>query len=569
MFKKEPHIKALSNLKNSERKKLLTTCKEQVEQGDYAFPSQIVKQTTFKTPFTTGIVYTDDQNTPIWFKEKFSELLYPTVYTCWENPNLLPIVLAHEYVVEEKLLQGANLMLPGTVPPFDACCKKTALVGVASTKYPRTVKAIGIVQLDLPSFERVVGQTGVAVEIVHHFDDQLCKGMKIKLQPPDLGEMADVSTESEDEEDFVENKNEKGAENFKHGAEPKEPIAAFEDVSEQLEQLSVNEVDHFITRSLYYTLTQEPAVDLPISASNFVSNHILRNLPPVDHSQVNIKKSSWKKSSKFLKHFEKEGFLKLKGKGDDITVVGATKDKTELKSFVPYRRGDPASDKGTTTTSKSDKTTMLAAHSLYKPLSNAKDFVKVTDLPPNHLFSKQDVKAAVDNYITAKKLVNPENKATIILDDLLFSMVNRATKKENAKRIVPRAQIMEPLLAHNFGEHFVVVRPDGSSLFKNSLRGSIPQIKIVTEMKIGRKVVTKVSNFDKFDIDASELASELRKKCSGSTTIGETVSSPKTPEVTVQGPHGPTAIEILNEHGIPTKWIDFTNKIKPKKKRQH
>lgn len=555
MFKKEPQIKALSNLKNSEIKKLLSTCRLQRASDSYSFPTQVVKQTTFKTPLTTGTVYTDENGNPIWFKEKFSDLLFPTVYTCWENRDILPVVLAHEHVVEEKLLGGANLMLPGMVPPFDSRSIKTAMVGVASTKSPNVIKAIGIVQLDLPSYSRVIGESGVAVEIIHHYEDGLCKALKVKIEPPENDQICGSTNEEDssiEDAPIINNT-------------VQEPLVDLNDISEELSQLTVEEVDHFFTRSLYYTLTQDERLELPIDASKFVSNYILRNLPPVNHELVNMKKTSWKKSAKFLKHFEKEGFLKLKGKGDDLVVVGFNKDKEDLKRFVPYRIGQ--NNGGEKTKPAESKPDMMSAISFYKPISSSKDFMKITELPPNKLFIQPEIKLALDSYISKKNLVNPEDKSTILLDDLLFTMVNRSSKKEFSRRIIARAQVLKPFISNNFTEHFQVLKPDNTFLFKHPLKGSIPQIHIVTEMKIGRKVITRVSNFEKFNIDADDVASLLRKRCSGSTTIGETTTAPKTVEVTVQGPHGPTVISLMNEFGVPTKWINFTNKLKKNKRR--
>ncbi|CAR25183.1 Tma64p [Lachancea thermotolerans CBS 6340] len=574
MFKKEPQIKALSNLKNSERKNIQSQCKEQTGSSEYAFPSQVIKQTTFKTPFTTGTVFTDQKNVPIWFKEKFSDLLYPTVFTCWSNSKLLPIVLAHEYVVEEKLLKGANLMLPGTVPPFDERCVKTRMVSVASTAAPDVVKAIGIVQINLPQYSRVIGESGVAVEIVHTFGDELCKVFKVKLQPPE-GSAAILDSESEEEADIEDDTGVPSAPESlaapKSLQDVQEPLVNVEDISEQLTELRVEDVDHFFTRSLYYSLAHDAKLETPISASNFVSNHILRNLPPIDHTQVNMKKTSWKKTAKFLKYFEKEGFLKLKGKGDDLTIIGVDRTKSELKNFAPYRIGGGASssEKGASSVAnEKEQASVMKAVSLYRPISSTKAFLSATDLPPNQMFTQQDIKSAVDKYISAKNLVSPDNKSAVRLDDLLYDLVNRSSKKENAVRTIARAQIMAPVLKGNFSEHFLILKADGTPLFKHPVKGSIPQVQIVTEMKIGRKVVTKVSNFEKFQVDADELAEALRKKCSGSTTIGEANTSPKTLEVTVQGPHGPAVIELLNESGIPTKWINFVNKLKKNKKRK-
>ncbi|SCV00271.1 LAME_0G08636g1_1 [Lachancea meyersii CBS 8951] len=572
MFKKDPQIKALSNLKNSERKRIQSQCQTQTGLTSYVFPSQVVKQTTFKTQFTAGTVFTDEANVPIWFKEKFIDLLFPTVYTCWNWPDLLPVVLAHEYVVEEKVVKGANLMLPGTVPPFDPRCVRYQMVGVASTRSPNIVKAVGIVQLDLPAYSRVIGETGVAVEIVHVFDDGLCKTFKAKVEPPEPGVSVESDSDEQVSESELDTEEQVQSETPKTDPTPGADLATdLENVAEQLAQLHTEDVDHFFTRSLYYTLTQDANFSVPVTSSNFVSNHILRNLPSVDLQQVNIKKTSWRKTAKFLKHFEKEGFLKLKGKGDDLVVVGvATKaSKPELANFVPYRVGGMAggSHSGAKQSQDQPQRPMMTAVTLYKPISSAKDFLRALDLKIDHLFTQQELKTGVDRYIAEKKLMSPDNRAAVRLDDLLYTAVNRAAKKENAVRTIPRAQIIAAILKGNFSEHFVILKPDGSPLFKNPLKGSIPTVEIVTEMKIGRKVVTKVSNFEKFQIDEQELAEMLRKKCSGSTTIGEKTTSPKTLEVTVQGPHGPAVIDLLNDQGIPTKWINFVNKLKKTKKR--
>lgn len=130
---------------------------------------------------------------------------------------------------------------------------------------------------------------------------------------------------------------------------------------------------------------------------------------------------------------------------------------------------------------------------------------------------------------------------------------------------MPRAQILDPLLANNFTEFYQIFKNDDSLLFKAPIKGSPPRIKITTEMKIGRKVITRVSNFEVFQIDPESLAGDLRKICSGSTTIGESQTF-KSAEVQVQGPHGQLIIDHLNNLGVPNKWIDFENKLKKKKR---
>lgn len=551
MFKKEPHVKALSNLKNSERKKLLQTCKEQTGCSEYSFLSPVVKQTNYKGQHSSGTVYTDENNVPIWFKEKHGELLFPTVYSCWSFPELLPIVLTHEFVIEEKIFNGANLMLAGTVPPFDPRCVPATVCGIASKENPTVVLAIGVVQLNLPSYDSVIGQQGVAVQVMHYLTDGLCQTFKVDLEPPRAPEDDTKATEVAEEPELER--------------DTSRTTVRVEDVAEVLDELSVEDVDNFFTRALYYTLTQDSNLELPITASKFISAHVLPNLPLVDPAVVNMKKTSWKKTAKYLKHFEKAGFLQLKGKGDDLVIVGVDKGKDELKSFVPYKTtADNSPRKGNAETTHSPD--VMYSEKYYKPINLGKDFVQCTSLPPKLLYTVPDLRDSLNEYIATHKLVDTRNKKMVLLDDLLYDMINKKKKSQDVPRCVSRAQILEPFLANNFTEFFQIFK-DETPLFKSPVKGSLPHVKIVTEMKIGRKVVTRVSNFEIFKINTDELAADLRKLCSGSTTVGETLTSPKTAEVQVQGAHGNLIIEHLNSKGIPSKWIDFESKLKSKKKR--
>lgn len=571
MFKKDPHVKALSNLKNSEAKKLLATCRSQTGNQEYSFPTNVIKQTNFQAQNSIGTVYTDADNKPIWFKEKHSDLLYPTVFSCWAHPGLVPVVLTHGFVIEERLFNGANLMLAGTVLPFDPRLKPGRVCGIASKHAPDVVMAIGVVQLDLPAYDSVLGKTGIAVQLVHYLPDGLSKVFKVNTEPPVSLEDSDEEIEEEEEAEEAEEAEAKESVQQPRSQEiaPQEKAVDINDIAEVLDEFRLEDVDQFLTRALYYTLTHDTKLELPISASNFISNHINHNLPSVDHEKVNVKKSSWKKTAKFLKHFEKEGYIKLKGKGDDLTVVGANKQKPELQNFQPYEIGGGVSSGKSSSNkngTKKDGSQQLRCETLYKPINLAKEFVQLTDLNPQDiLYTSQELKNAINDYIASNNLADQKNKKMVILDDLLYHLVNKKQSNTTAPRLVSRATIIEPFLANNFTPHFQVYKGD-IPLFKNPSKGNLPNIEIVTEMKIGRKVITRVSRFEVFHIDEDELAATLRRLCSGSTTIGETMTSPKYKEVTVQGPHGPLIIDHLNSLGIPTKWIKFDNKLKKKKK---
>ncbi|KTB03885.1 Translation machinery-associated protein 64 [Nakaseomyces glabratus] len=569
MFKKEPHIKALSNLKNSERKKLQEKCRIQTSNEEYSFGSNTIKQTNFKGITTIGTIYTDEGNAPIWFKEKHDEKLYPTVLACWRCPNLIPVVLTHSIVLEDHIFNGANLMISGTIPPFDERLTVGTVCGIADKRTPNLIVAVGIVQMNLPSFTRVIGETGVAVQIVHHLEDELFKVFKVKEEPPVelLQTQSSSSEELELEADIHEDETK-----VESNSDTEKEKSNLDDMAEVLDELRLEDIDYFITRALYYTISQDTKLETPTSASNFVSNHINHNLPKgTNLAEVNIKKSSWKKTAKFLKHFEKEGFLKLKGVGDDLTIVEVNKDKDEIKQFLPY---PVIGNQGSNTGSEGGNAkTTIKIVTLYKPINLAKDFISSNKVPLKQLYTEPEIKELINKYITTKDLVDKKDKKCVLVDDMLMTMIYKKKEDQATKsRVIPRANILQPVLQNNFNKNYHLFRITGNEqtpLTKTPLKGEPPKINIVTEMKIGRKVITKVSNFEVFQIDPEEFAADIRKKCSGSTTIGETTSSAKkTAEVQVQGPHGQLIISYLNDLGIPNKWIDFENKLKNKKKRK-
>lgn len=563
MFKKEPRVKALSNLKNSDRKKLLKNLQSQLHIDNITIPNDSeIKQTNFTSQHSMGTIYTNEQNIPILFKSKNHDTLYPTVFTCWSNPEMVPLIKTHDLVIEH-LYNGANLMIAGTLPPFDSRLKPGTVCGIVNYTNPKVVIGVGVIDMDVSGMDSVVGKKGVAVEVMHHMEDCLFPTFKVKLDMP----VIEISKEQEDvtqpEEPIIE----------KEDTPENAPSQSIDDLATVLDKLSVEDVDHFITRSLYYTIVIDDKVELPMNASNFISNHIMHNLPDVDHNEVNIKKSSWKKTAKFLKHFEKLGFLKLKGKDDNLVVISLNKDKDELKHFSSYKigggSGNTSTNKNNDTKGKLDKNGMFLS-TMYKPMNLGKTLMTYRDDSPlQRFYSSTDIRDCIQDYIKDKNLVDNKNKKMILLDDLLFNMVNiKKSQAAVAPRTVPRSSILEPVLKNNFGEFFQLYKDNGETpIFKEPLKGAMPHVKIVTEMKIGRKIITRVSNFEIFQITPEGLAADLRKICSGSTTIGETVASKKTAEVQVQGPHGNLIIEHLNKLGVPSKWIDFENKVKSKKKR--
>lgn len=100
--------------------------------------------------------------------------MYPTVYTLWHNPRIVPLLYT-PLVVVEKLQGGADLMTPGLQrgPPFPDRATKGAIVAVASLEAPTVPMAVGTCEIDVSALDKTQGMKGIAVSTFHWAGDEL------------------------------------------------------------------------------------------------------------------------------------------------------------------------------------------------------------------------------------------------------------------------------------------------------------------------------------------------------------------------------------------------------------
>lgn len=141
----------------------------------------------------SGTVYvgshegTDEGPRILWVK--VNEKMYPTVYTLWHNPGIIPLLFTPHFVVE-KLQGGADLMTPGLQrgPPFPKKAIKGAIVAIASLENPTVPMAVGTCEIDVSSLQQVQGAKGHAVQTFHWAGDELWSWSstgKSGTQPPE------------------------------------------------------------------------------------------------------------------------------------------------------------------------------------------------------------------------------------------------------------------------------------------------------------------------------------------------------------------------------------------------
>lgn len=219
MFKKEPTVKPLAPLRSSDRRKTADSIiaeyglqpkpsndsnvedKAAATAETTALRNALLPEGVQTARFTTthgpdlkqvsGTVYVGaypgDDARVLWFK--IEDRMYPTVYTLWKQPGIVPLLHTPGFVVQ-KLQGGADLMTPGLAngPPFHSKATKGAVVAIASLEQPSVPVAVGACLIDVSSLGAVQGSRGHAVQTMHWAGDEIwsySNSNKPGLSPPE------------------------------------------------------------------------------------------------------------------------------------------------------------------------------------------------------------------------------------------------------------------------------------------------------------------------------------------------------------------------------------------------
>uniref|UniRef100_A0A915CHZ6 Membrane insertase YidC/Oxa/ALB C-terminal domain-containing protein n=1 Tax=Parascaris univalens TaxID=6257 RepID=A0A915CHZ6_PARUN len=172
MFRKSFAVKSNTNLRNSDRRKLL---------GRLHFADRISAKAQVahvRLLNCNGVplnVYTFDRN-PLLFEIEDDPNLYPTVYFTWISPESFPCLLIREQVLS-FLDNGADLMLPGVIyrrgafPEFERNYPVTISV-VTNDGHLKGPVGVGVALMS--SMEMIAnGMQGRGVQILHLYKDFL------------------------------------------------------------------------------------------------------------------------------------------------------------------------------------------------------------------------------------------------------------------------------------------------------------------------------------------------------------------------------------------------------------
>lgn len=650
MFKKKPNIKPLSPLRSSDRRKLADQIIQDYElepatqatPDSEQTPEQKAEVTAARTSlrnsllpdnaqsarFTTthgpdlkqasGTVYVGSQDGEesriLWFQ--IEGRLYPSVYTLWRNPDIVPLLHTPSIVVK-KLQGGADLMTPGLAggPPFPPKATSGAVVAIASTDKPAVPVAVGVCEIDVSTLEKVQGAKGHAVENMHWAGDELWSysvNSRPGQQPPDEIEgwtkvleargltekVESLAIDDQDEHGGVALQNGQGADGL-----TEKPARAELQSEEQphsqpnAKPLSSKEIDDAFRNAFIYGIhhfkTTNPSqknfgLVFPLSQSFVMSTLVQPFLPaftPEQSEQLQIKKTSWKNIKKFVKSFDKAKLLRTKEKdGNEIVILDIDFEDEAITSFKPYRlpkketttgtslgRGEAATDKIDTGDDSVGQKVQVVSY--FRPTSKLQPVFDAASAS-KALFTPPEVREIITKYIEQESLVSETNKRIVKLNPTLANAVFDGTgsldKEVLTKGTVPRDALIDRIL-HGMANSYAIIRNGAEPGSVKAKSGAPPKVHITLETRSGNKTVSKVSGLEAYHINPRPLADELRKVCAGSTSVEPLAGAAKknekeVMEVMVQGPQKDAIVKALERRGVDKRWVEVLDKTKGKKK---
>jgi len=95
-------------------------------------------------------------------------------------------------------------------------------------------------------------------------------------------------------------------------------------------------------------------------------------------------------------------------------------------------------------------------------------------------------------------------------------------------------------------------------------KGKLKQISVIVKARQGRRATTCVIGFESFQVEADDLAEELRKVCASSTFVNP-LPGKGGQEVMVQGKQPKAVTDLLMAKGVPKQWIEAKDTTAGKK----
>ncbi|XP_072537162.1 eukaryotic translation initiation factor 2D isoform X2 [Salminus brasiliensis] len=514
--------------------------------------------------------------------------VYPTVYTLWRYPDMVPSFTTWAPVVQ-KLIGGADLMLPGVVvssaglPVVNKgdCCA----INIVSNRAPVAVGTAAMSSSDM----RSSGMKGKGVNVLHTYMDQLW-AFGDKTVPP-IVSVTDTSVQADGEMDGVECGEGEEEELMKNEGEESEgwdgsEMAAVQSSCQSLQDLSLGkqekeeeteeaeqevqgeeevddsrspqeQMDSLLYQCFLHALKIKlKKSELPLLTGTFLRKHMASCCPKGKH--LDIKKSSYKKLSKFLQTMQKERSLvrvKELSKGVD-SIVEVDWMNSELRSFRIPDDWEPPEE-----CVEQGESCEVVYHPpeitpLYGVTARLQPLFQDTHQKKGAVLQASEVRTIITEYVKRNELVHETNKSYVKINPVLCDCLLEKSEYQEVEvlkwddlfsRTLSKMQACHQLL---FPGHAPVVK-----------KGQVEPIDITVASRGSNKKVTIIKNLEGFGIDPAVVADILQHRVQASSVLHDVPGAKDRQLVQVQGNQVQHVGRLLLEqYQIPRKYIQGLDK---------
>ncbi|XP_040193463.1 eukaryotic translation initiation factor 2D isoform X2 [Rana temporaria] len=450
MFCKAFRVKSHSALKSSDRKKL---------RGDLSstFPSLTAEKLAELMPPKEDLtvakvfvhkgdavsIYVHNRN-PIIFE--LGKNFYPTVYTLWRYPDLLPVFTTWPPVFE-RMSGGADLMLPGILmSSFGLPEVQQGTVCAITLVGNRAPVAIGVATMSTKGM-LASGMKGKGFNILHTYKDQLCP----------------------------------------------------------------------------------------------------------EGQQVDIKKSSYKKLSKFLQAMQQRNILQVKELSKGVeSIVEIHWKHPDVISFVAPETVLPLETCETSDGGRKQPYQPPEILSLYGINAKMLPLFQASGHRKGDLLTPNDVRSVIITYVKTNELVHSDNKNFVTVDPIICDCLLNASEKYDLlllkwDDLVTRClERMQPSHRVSFPGSSPVVR-----------KGNIEAIDVAVAQRGSNKKVTIIKNLELYGLDPVSVGSLLQQRVQASFSCTVLPGTKDRVQVQIQGNQVSQTGKLLVEHfKIPRKYIN-------------
>lgn len=574
LFSKSFKVKSNSQLKGSERKKLrseiLKNFQELTEEDVLSIipnkeAASVMKVFTHSKDLV--MVYCAVNN-PIVFE--YEGVLFPTVYLLWQFPQLLYNFTTWPQVFP-KLAGGADLMLPGVVLQGEFSAKsygnlqKGERVAINTTTNLAPV-AVGMTYLSSVDMF-LCGKRGKAVRVLHFLGDDLwAQGTKSAV--PNLGPPSGFSCENQEEEQDCVEKSDLVSQVSEIDIASPEPESLCnsetdkadveqcttntltdeicEEASEQSEKDSDEKelMDELIMYCFLKALkTTAKKAEYPMLASTFCKQHLLAACPP--GRTLDVKKTSYKKLSKFLVEMDSLGIIKVKELNKGVQrIMSMDLSHPRLREFV-YAEDDSGTSQPETKDQgckgSPEITEMYVVTAAVLPLFKHFGHVKGTSLPVSLL------RKYITDYVKEENLQSASDRRMVNLDATLRKVTNMSDETVSLSWEDVITKIMSRMT------HSYQCTLSGKATVVN--KGKLEPITIHVAKRTGNKKVTLIDNLELYGVVIQDFSRECQHGVAASTSISS-VPGKKSQQLMVQGDQTAFVEKLLRtKYEIPKRYI--------------